>query len=347
MKPPALIAIDGTQASNFSFGTMQFGGNAGKEESQQLFEASRAAGINFFDTAYVYTEGRSEQYLGEFSAVERDSLVIASKCASVGGANSVSIRSQHDESRTRLNMDVIDVFYLHQWDHDTPLEETFSTLAELRETGMIRYIGVSNYSAWQTMKAANVAEKLGICIDILQPMYNLVKRQVEVEILPMAISESFNVAPYSPLGGGLLTGKYSHGASGRISDDENPGEWEQMIRLNILGVLWTVKAAMPYLKERKGHLLLTGSAAGRRHISGSVYGATKWFVHGYGGNLSEEMKSFGGRCTVVAPGMVDTPFFDAPKPDKLQPEDVADAAMHALNANPRCAVNVIFLMPTK
>ena len=220
MKPPALIAIDGTQASNFSFGTMQFGGKAGKEESQRLFEASRAAGINFFDTAYVYTEGRSEQYLGEFSAVERDSLVIASKCASVGGANSVSIRSQHDESRTRLNMDVIDVFYLHQWDHDTPLEETFSTLAELRETGMIRYIGVSNYSAWQTMKAANVAEKLGICIDILQPMYNLVKRQVEVEILPMAISESFNVAPYSPLGGGLLTGKYSHGASGRISDDE-------------------------------------------------------------------------------------------------------------------------------
>jgi NADP-dependent 3-hydroxy acid dehydrogenase YdfG len=137
------------------------------------------------------------------------------------------------------------------------------------------------------------------------------------------------------------------GLSAGGTDAGDPGEWEQMIRLNILGVLWTVKAAMPYLKERKGHLLLTGSAAGRRHISGSVYGASKWFVHGYGGNLSEEMKSFGGRCTLVAPGMVDTPFFDAPKPDKLQPEDVADAAMHALNANPRCAVNEIFLMPTK
>ena len=137
------------------------------------------------------------------------------------------------------------------------------------------------------------------------------------------------------------------GLSAAGTDAGDPSEWEQMIRLNILGVLWTVKAAMPYLKERKGHLLLTGSAAGRRHISGSVYGASKWFVHGYGGNLSEEMKSFGGRCTVVAPGMVDTPFFDTPKPDKLQPEDVADAAMHALNADPRCAVNEIFLMPTQ
>ena len=137
------------------------------------------------------------------------------------------------------------------------------------------------------------------------------------------------------------------GLSAAGTDAGDPSEWEQMIRLNILGVLWTVKAAMPYLKERKGHLLLTGSAAGRRHISGSVYGASKWFVHGYGGNLSEEMKSFGGRCTVVAPGMVDTPFFDTPKPEKLQPEDVADAAMHALNADPRCAVNEIFLMPTQ
>ena len=137
------------------------------------------------------------------------------------------------------------------------------------------------------------------------------------------------------------------GLSAAGTDAGDPEEWEQMIRLNILGVLWTVKAAMPYLKKRKGHLLLTGSAAGRRHISGSVYGASKWFVHGYGGNLSEEMKSFGGRCTVVAPGMVDTPFFDTPKPKKLQPEDVADAAMHALNADPRCAVNEIFLMPTQ
>ncbi len=137
------------------------------------------------------------------------------------------------------------------------------------------------------------------------------------------------------------------GLSAAGTDAGDPDEWEQMIAVNVLGVLWTVKAAMPHLKERAGHLLLTGSAAGRRHIAGSVYGASKWFVHGYGGNLSEEMKSFGGRCTIIAPGMVDTPFFTEPKPDKLQPEDVAKAALFALEADPRCAVKEIFLMPTQ
>lgn len=137
------------------------------------------------------------------------------------------------------------------------------------------------------------------------------------------------------------------GLSAAGTDAGDPEEWEHMIKVNVMGVLWTVKAAMPHLKKTKGHLLLTGSAAGRRHIAGSVYGASKWFVHGYGGNLSDEMKEFGGRCTVIAPGMVDTPFFDEPKPDKLQPEDIADAVMHALEANPRCAVNEIFMMPTQ
>lgn len=137
------------------------------------------------------------------------------------------------------------------------------------------------------------------------------------------------------------------GLSAAGTDAGDPDEWKQLIQVNILGVLWTVMAAMPHLKKRAGHLLLTGSAAGRSHISGSVYGASKWFVHGYGGNLSEEMKSFGGRCTVIAPGMVDTAFFDEPKPDKLHPEDIARAVLFALDADPRCAVNEVFLMPTR
>ena len=144
-------------------------------------------------------------------------------------------------------------------------------------------------------------------------------------------------AAYANAGMGLST-------SGTEAGD--PEEWAKMINVNVMGVLWTAKAAMPHLKPRAGHLLLTGSAAGRRHLSGSVYGATKWFVHGYGGNLAEEMKAFGGRCTIIAPGMVDTPFFDEAKPDKLQPEDVARAAVFALEADPRCAVNEVFLMPT-
>ncbi|MGR3495739.1 SDR family oxidoreductase [Citreimonas sp.] len=135
------------------------------------------------------------------------------------------------------------------------------------------------------------------------------------------------------------------GLSAAGTDAGDPEEWEKLIRVNVMGVLWTAKAAMPHLKKAKGDLLLTGSAAGRRHIKGSVYGASKWFVHGYGGNLAEEMREFGGRCTVIAPGMVDTPFFDEPKPDKLQPEDIARAAMFALDADRRAAVQEVFVMP--
>ena len=135
------------------------------------------------------------------------------------------------------------------------------------------------------------------------------------------------------------------GSSGGGTEGADPAEWEKMVQLNVMGLLWTAKATMSHLRESKGHLLLTGSAAGRTHISGSVYSATKWFVHGYGGNLAEEMREFGGRCTIIAPGMVDTPFFDEAKPDKLKPEDIADAVLYALTADPRACVREVFVMP--
>ncbi|WP_425071992.1 SDR family oxidoreductase [Sagittula sp. S175] len=136
------------------------------------------------------------------------------------------------------------------------------------------------------------------------------------------------------------------GLSAAGTENGNPEEWEALVHLNVLGLLWTVKAAMPQLKSNKGHMLMTGSAAGRTHIKGSVYGASKWFVHGYGGNLAQEMREWGGRCTVIAPGMVDTAFFDEGKPDKLMPEDIARAAVFALEANPRACVQEVFVMPT-
>lgn len=127
----------------------------------------------------------------------------------------------------------------------------------------------------------------------------------------------------------------------------DPEEWRSMMDINVMGLLFTVKASYAALQESKGHLILTGSAAGKRHIKGSIYGASKWFVHGFGGNMAEEMREWGGRCTVIAPGMVDTPFFESPKPDKLKPEDVAGAVMHALSAPERASVQEIFLMPTQ
>ncbi len=118
-----------------------------------------------------------------------------------------------------------------------------------------------------------------------------------------------------------------------------------MIELNITGLVQTARATLPHLKTTKGTLVLTGSAAGRRHISGSIYGATKWFVHGYAGNMAEEMREWGGRCAVVAPGMVNTPFFDDGAPDKLDPQDVADAVLYIITAPERAAIREIYLMP--
>jgi aryl-alcohol dehydrogenase-like predicted oxidoreductase len=210
---------NGAPVSPFCFGTMQFGGTAHHSDSRALYDASRAAGINFFDTAHVYTGGTSETYLGEFAASERDDLIIATKAGYEGGSSHTNILTTFDESRTRLGIDMIDLFYMHRFDDETPLEETFKTLAELKLAGKIRYVGISNYAAWQVMKAVHVAAKFDLKPDILQPMYNLVKRQAEVEILPVCVDQGIGVCPYSPLGGGLLTGKYAGKTDGRLVED--------------------------------------------------------------------------------------------------------------------------------
>ena len=126
----------------------------------------------------------------------------------------------------------------------------------------------------------------------------------------------------------------------------DPHEWRRMIDLNIMALLYTSRVALPELRKTKGQLVLTGSVAGKLHISGSIYGATKWFVHGYAGNMAQEMREWGGRCTLIAPGMVDTPFFSEPKPDKLQAEDIANAVIFALSQPMRAAIPEIVVMPT-
>ena len=215
-----LKAQDGSATSPVCFGCMQFGGTADAAASQALYEACRGAGVNFFDTAHVYTEGAAEELLGGFVAQESEQLIIATKAGYTGGSGRSNILAQFDESRKRLKLDRVDILYLHRWDETTPLEESFETLSELQQAGAVRHIGVSNFAAWQVMKAQAVAAQFGTRIDILQPMYSLVKRQAEVEILPMALSEGMAVAPYSPLGGGLLTGKYQTGGTGRLSTNE-------------------------------------------------------------------------------------------------------------------------------
>lgn len=221
--PAKITSPNGTAISRFAFGTMQFGAAASAKDSQEMFEASLAAGITHFDTAYVYTGGQAEILLGQLAAPMRDDLIIATKAAYQNGAGRANILESFDTSRQRLKMDMVDILYLHRFDPDTPLQDTYETLAELKSNGLIRYIGVSNHAAWQVMKSIAVAREFDLTIDILQPMYNLVKRQSEVELFPMAQDQGIHLAPYSPLGGGLLTGKYAHrqdtSVSGRIAED--------------------------------------------------------------------------------------------------------------------------------
>lgn len=215
-----LTSVSKRPASPFAFGAMQFGQGASESDSKAMFDACRAVGINHFDTAHGYTSGASETLLGAMIGEARDDLLIATKVGNTGDTSAANIRAEFDISRQRLNMDMVDILYLHRFDPNTELAESMQTLAELREKGQIRYVGLSNFAAWQVMKAQAAAKEFDLKIDIFQPMYNLVKRQAEVEIMPMCADQGIMVAPYSPLGGGLLTGKYAGEAGGRLV--ENP-----------------------------------------------------------------------------------------------------------------------------
>lgn len=214
-----LTTRNGAPLSRLAFGTMQFGGKANTDASAEMFAACRAAGINHFDTAVSYTGGLSEMILGALITNCRDDVFVASKVGYTGGARQQNIRAQNQTSLEQLGVDSVDLLYLHRFDPETPLEETLETLAALQTEGRTRYLGLSNFAAWQIMKAQAIAGGLGTRIDAIQPMYSLVKRQAEVEIFGVAADQGLRIFPYSPLGGGLLTGKYARGDAGRLTED--------------------------------------------------------------------------------------------------------------------------------
>jgi aryl-alcohol dehydrogenase-like predicted oxidoreductase len=207
----------GVKVSKLCFGTMSYGGDADEATSKEMFHACLDAGINFFDCANVYAGGRSEEILGKLMASRRDDLVITSKVAMPAGegVNDRGLSRRHimlqvEGSLRRLNTDRIDLYFVHHFDASTDMEETLRALDDLVRQGKVLYLGVSNWAAWQIAKALGISARTGLArFECIQPMYNLTKRQAEVEILPLAASEQLGVISYSPLGGGLLTGKYS------------------------------------------------------------------------------------------------------------------------------------------
>lgn len=226
------VGRTGVKVSKLALGTMTFGGESDRETSAAIYRRARDAGVTMFDCADVYQRGQSEEILGALIGCERDRVVLATKAYFPSGARGPNDRGTSrlhlvrsvEASLRRLGTDRIDLFYLHRWDERADLEESLRGLEHLVSRGMIVYPAISNFAAWQVAKALGIQRQHGWAgLTAIQPMYNLVKRQAEVELLPMAASEGLGVFPYSPLGGGLLSGKYGvndRPSSGRLVDTE-------------------------------------------------------------------------------------------------------------------------------
>ncbi|MEQ7127694.1 aldo/keto reductase [Actinopolymorpha sp. B11F2] len=238
-----LLGRSGLKVSELCLGAMYFGGPSDEETSFEILDEFADQGGNFIDTAKGYTEGRSEEVLGRWLARrDRDDFVIATKLLgrwTGGPANTglsrKNILSSVDASLSRLGTDYIDLYYTHAWDETTPIAETLSALSDLVTAGKIRYIGASNLAGWQLQKALDLSERNGWARYVaLQPLYNLLDREIEWDSLQVCLAEGLGVLPWSPLRAGWLSGKFKRDAprpqSSRVQDSSDipfDMSWEQ------------------------------------------------------------------------------------------------------------------------
>jgi aryl-alcohol dehydrogenase-like predicted oxidoreductase len=225
------LGRSGLKVSRACLGTMTFGNTewgTDESESKRIVDSFLDAGHNFIDTADVYNAGVSEEITGRAIAAKRSDVVLATKGFNVmgGGPNDKGSSRAHltralEDSLRRLGTDYVDLYQLHSWDHDTPIEESMATLDGFVRSGKVRYIGCSNFYGSQLVEAQWAAEKVGGTPFVsLQPQYSLIWRDIELDILPTATRQGMGVIVWSPLGGGMLTGKYAKGAAlpeGRLS----------------------------------------------------------------------------------------------------------------------------------
>jgi aryl-alcohol dehydrogenase-like predicted oxidoreductase len=231
-----LLGHSGLRVSELSLGTMTFGEEWGwgsaKDEARKIYDAYRTAGGNFIDTANIYTNGTSEQFLGEFMEGHRHEVVLATKYTNAAAGNDPNAAGNHRKSMMqavegslgRLRTDYIDLYWLHIWDQLTPVEEVMRAFDDLVRQGKVLYTGVSDAPAWWVAQANTLAFLRGWSPFIgLQIEYSLVERTVERELVPMAKALDLGLVAWSPLAGGVLTGKYSgkkEGAGeGRFSNE--------------------------------------------------------------------------------------------------------------------------------
>lgn len=211
------LGHSGLTVSPLCLGTMMFGDATDEVVSERIVGMARDAGVNFIDTADVYSQGRSEAIVGRAIARRRHDWVLATKAANAmgEGVNRRGLSRKWllqavDESLRRLGTDYLDIYYLHREDHATPLHETVRAMGDLIAQGKVRYFGVSNHRAWRIAEICSICDRLGIDRPVVsQPYYNAMNRMPEVEQLPACGHYGLGVVPYSPLARGVLTGKYA------------------------------------------------------------------------------------------------------------------------------------------
>jgi aryl-alcohol dehydrogenase-like predicted oxidoreductase len=261
------LGRSGCAVSTLALGTMTFGQETDEGGSHAQLDAFVEAGGTLVDTADVYGAGASEEIIGRWLANRpapvRDGVVLATKGRfPMGeGPNDLGLSRRHlqralEASLRRLQVDCVDLYQVHAWDPLTPLEETLSALDDMVRSGKVRYIGLSNFTGWQVQKAVAVARELGLSAPVtLQPQYNLLVREVEWEVVPSCLDAGLGLLPWSPLGGGWLTGKYTReerptGAT-RLGEDPERGV-EAYGRRSVQQRTWDVLDAVRQVAEARG-----------------------------------------------------------------------------------------------
>jgi len=277
------LGRSGLAVSELCLGTMTFGHTTSESDSIRMIHQFMEQGGNFLDTANVYVSGRSEEIVGEAIKEFRSEVVLATKVRmqTADHPNGAGISRKHimqsvEESLKRLQTDYIDLYQVHVWDHVTPIDETLRALDDLVTSGKVRYIGCSNFFAWQLMKslACSDANRYVRFISI-QPQYSLVSREMDREMMSLCLEENVGVIPWAPLGGGFLTGRYSREepSSGRLTAKAGESSWALRGTERNFAILEAVHAAAQELDKTPAQIALAWLLQ-RKGIASPIFGAS-------------------------------------------------------------------------
>jgi aryl-alcohol dehydrogenase-like predicted oxidoreductase len=220
------LGNSGLKVSALGLGTNAFGKRADYEASKQIIHRALDKGINFIDTANIYAGTESEKIIGQVLEGNRHGVVLATKAGlprgtgvNERGSSRYHLQTELESSLKRLKTDYVDLYQIHTFDPDTPLEETLRALEDMVRSGKVRYIGASNYFAWELMKALGISDRLGLNRFVsTQVSYSLADRTPESELVPMCLDQGVGIIPYFPLAGGILTGKYSSSEKEKVPE---------------------------------------------------------------------------------------------------------------------------------